>query len=85
MKDAKIMVTYQPLSSKSLPNFFRIALYVMSLYMFMQACTLCLTRTRVWGTCCRTCVPEPTEQDVDTILEEMERAGEQIPAALLLQ
>jgi hypothetical protein len=51
MESGSLMIGYQPLSTKELPNFFRLTL---------------------------TCFPQPTKQDMDYIVNEIERLGQDI-------
>ena len=51
MESGSLMIGYQPLSTKNLPNFFRLSL---------------------------TCFPEPNQQDMDFILDEIDRLGKDI-------
>lgn len=51
MSRGSLMINYQPLTIKNLPNFFRLSL---------------------------TCVPSPTIEDMDFMIEEIERLGEDI-------
>jgi hypothetical protein len=51
MENGSLMISYQPLSTKGLPNFFRLTL---------------------------TCFPQPTKEDMDYIINEIERLGQDI-------
>ncbi|CAG2113893.1 unnamed protein product, partial [Medioppia subpectinata] len=51
MANGSLMIGYQPLSTKQLPNFFRLSL---------------------------TCFPEPNHKDMDYIIDEIERLGNDI-------